>query len=347
MTNSRAISFRVIFVLAAIYNFAFGLWAGIYPLAFFRLFHLPMPRYPSIWACVGMIVGLYGIAYASVAWKPDRGAVFVWIGLAGKVLGPIGWLMAIGRGELPPRTFPVILFNDLVGWFPFLFYLIERLPQRRAVIAWSCVAVHVGACFGLLAVRGGTEAVMDFAERQAWVRQWMPIWVAAWLVWSLASMSLLALMVVWSERLIEVGVARSWTITGCLVVAVGLVCDLTGETINVTWVTRPGQSVEEFARAARWYLWLGAGAANGLYCVAGMLLSVLAWRAGQLRRWLGALGFAMWTVGLGLTAATIFDYRLGMIATGGATMALFIPWAACLGCRLGAERVRIEVHSQG
>ena len=165
----------MIFGLAAIYNFAFGLWASVFPLSFFRLFELAMPRYPSIWACVGMIVGVYGIAYAYVAWRPDRGAVFVWIGLAGKVLGPIGWLMAVGRGELPPRTFPVILLNDLVWWFPFLFFLIERLPPRRAVIAWSCVTIHVGACLGLLAVRGGTAAVTDFGERQAWVSQWMQI----------------------------------------------------------------------------------------------------------------------------------------------------------------------------
>jgi hypothetical protein len=250
------------------------------------------------------------------------------------VLGPIGWLMAVGRGELPPRTFPVILFNDLVWWFPFLFFLIERLPQRRAVIAWACVGIHVGACLGLLAVRGGTEAVPDLVERQAWVKQWTPIWVAAWLVWSLASMSLLALMVVWSERLIEMGVARTHAIFGCVVVAAGLVCDLTGETLNVAWVTRPGHSVDDFARYARLYLWLGAGAANGLYCVGGLWLSSLAWRVSQLRGWLGALGFAMWTVGFALTAATIGDHRVSMIVTGAGTMILFIPWAAGLATRL-------------
>jgi hypothetical protein len=338
MADSRANAFRVIFALAAIYNFAFGLWAGLFPLAFFRLFNLAAPRYPSIWACVGMIVGLYSVAYAYVARWPDRGAVIVWIGLAGKVLGPIGWLMAVGRGELPPRTFPVILFNDLIWWFPFLFYLVERLPQRRAVIAWVCVGIHVGACLGLLAVRGGTEAVTDFAERQAWVKQWMPIWVAAWLVWSLASMSLLALIIVWSEGLLEFGVARMHAIAGCLVVATGLACDLAGETVNVAWVTRPGQSVDDFARFARLYLWLGAGAANGLYCIGGLWLSLLAWRVGQLRGWLALLGFAMWTVGFGLTAATSIDHRVGMIVTGAGTMALFIPWAAGLAVCLGGSK---------
>ena len=43
MMDSRAGMFRIIFSLAAIYNLAFGLWASVFPLAFFRLFDLAMP----------------------------------------------------------------------------------------------------------------------------------------------------------------------------------------------------------------------------------------------------------------------------------------------------------------
>src|SRR5690242_8727015 len=111
-------AYRWLFGLAALYNLAFGVWAGFFPYAFFTLFDLEPPRYPSLWACLGMVVGVYALAYAHVAWKPEGGSLLVGIGLLGKVLGPCGWLAAVGRGELPPRTFPLILANDLVWWFP-------------------------------------------------------------------------------------------------------------------------------------------------------------------------------------------------------------------------------------
>src|SRR5947209_6621286 len=122
--------YRTLFALAALYNTAFGLWAGFFPRSFFALFDLEPPRYPSIWACLGMVVGVYAIAYAWVAWKPGEGTLLVFIGLLGKVLGPLGWLATVASGELPPRTFPLVLANDLVWWFPFLFYLLRGLPAR-------------------------------------------------------------------------------------------------------------------------------------------------------------------------------------------------------------------------
>src|SRR5262249_42503837 len=148
-------------------------------------------RYPSIWACVGMVVGVYAIAYAYVVWKPERGDVFAVIGLLGKVLGPIGWLVAVWREELPPRTFPLILANDLIWWFPFLFYLLRRIEIRRLVIAWIIVLIHIIACVALLAVSGGTEVEPDIAARAEWVARHVAAWTATWFAWSLASMSLL------------------------------------------------------------------------------------------------------------------------------------------------------------
>jgi len=48
----RAVLYRLTFALAAVYNVAFGLWAGLWPHAFFELFELEPPRYPSLWACL-------------------------------------------------------------------------------------------------------------------------------------------------------------------------------------------------------------------------------------------------------------------------------------------------------
>ncbi len=52
--GSRRVAFRFLFGLSALYNVGFGLWAGLFPRAFFEVFALDPPRYPSIFACLGM-----------------------------------------------------------------------------------------------------------------------------------------------------------------------------------------------------------------------------------------------------------------------------------------------------
>jgi hypothetical protein len=131
-----------IFGLAAAYNLAFGLWAGFFPLHFFTLFDLDPPRYPSLWSCLGMVVGVYGILYAHVAHNPADGKWIVGVGLLGKILGPAGWFVTVARGELPARTFPLILCNDLIWWVPFAWFLLEvRMSERRAA-RWFIRAHH-------------------------------------------------------------------------------------------------------------------------------------------------------------------------------------------------------------
>ena len=55
----RAQLYRLTFWIAAVYNIVFGLWASIWPQGFFELFELGSPSHPAIWACLGMVVGLY------------------------------------------------------------------------------------------------------------------------------------------------------------------------------------------------------------------------------------------------------------------------------------------------
>src|SRR5436190_1081386 len=95
--------------------------------------------------------------------------------------------------------------------------------HRRRTVAWVAVAVHIVACLALLLVQGGTEAVPEMAERHRWVAAHVPLWIGAWLLWMLASLSLVAFTLVWTARLRELGTPRGWTVVGCIVVASGLV----------------------------------------------------------------------------------------------------------------------------
>jgi hypothetical protein len=184
--------YRFLFGLAAAYNLAFGLWAGFFPQSFFTLFRLEPTNYPSLWACLGMVVGVYALAYAYVAWKPERGDVLIWIGLIGKVLGPLGWIKTVWEGGLPPRTFPLILLNDLIWWFPFLLYLLRNHRHRAKILTVLLVLVHLIACFGAILARSGTEVSPSLADRHLWVLRSVPLWTTVWMAWVVSSLSLLA-----------------------------------------------------------------------------------------------------------------------------------------------------------
>jgi hypothetical protein len=122
---------RTTFVAAAAYNMAWGLLTALYPQWLFRLADMEPMRYPAVFACVGMIVGLYGVVYAEVARRPERGFVLAAVGLAGKILGPIGWMTLYLRGEWPAASLVVIITNDLIWWVPFALYLRDVWPLFR------------------------------------------------------------------------------------------------------------------------------------------------------------------------------------------------------------------------
>src|SRR4051812_47968724 len=81
---------RAVFVIAGCYNIAWGLYSAVAPQWLFRFAHMPGINYPQIFACLGMVVGVYGIMYWEVARRPERGWLIAAVGMLGKVLGPIG-----------------------------------------------------------------------------------------------------------------------------------------------------------------------------------------------------------------------------------------------------------------
>ena len=78
------------FVAAGLYNIAWGLYSALDPQWLFRFAEMPPGNYPQIFACLGMVVGLYGVLYLEVARVPERGALIAAVGLTGKTLGPLG-----------------------------------------------------------------------------------------------------------------------------------------------------------------------------------------------------------------------------------------------------------------
>lgn len=119
------------FVAAGVYNICWGLYSVIDPQWLFRFAGIPLQNYPQIFACLGMVVGLYGLLYLEVARAPERGWPLAAVGFAGKLLGPVGLLYLIWNGTWPVATVVLCLTNDIIWWVPFGLYLHDSWPAFR------------------------------------------------------------------------------------------------------------------------------------------------------------------------------------------------------------------------
>ena len=114
---------QIIFLLAGVYNIGWGLFVALNPNWLFSFAGMEPINYPDVFACLGMVVGLYGIVYLEIARRPERGFLPAAVGLIGKILGPIGLTMLIAQGTWKPLTIVMCLTNDFVWWIPFTLYL--------------------------------------------------------------------------------------------------------------------------------------------------------------------------------------------------------------------------------
>jgi hypothetical protein len=314
---------KLILLLAAAYNLEFGIWAVARPADFFDCFGLDAPNHPMIWQCLGMVIGLYGAGYAWAAFRPELMKPIVAIGLAGKILGPIGWVAVVAAGDWPLRTFTLILFNDVVWWLPFGLILLEgtRLGDRiRASAPFACAGLTaLGALLMLFVLRHGLESESDPAARAAFVAFHPALWRASWEIWIGAALSLVAFYGWWAARLDRPRLGR-WAL---IIAVVGLTCDLLAESIYIGWTPLDPETMRIAAL-------LTGGAANGLYTVAGIALTLATPMTGAFR----TVTWAVWVSGAALTASTIAGSVLGMAISTAAVMALFCPWCAWMGWKL-------------
>jgi Domain of unknown function (DUF4166) len=105
--------------LAALYNLCWGFLVIVAPAWCLHLVNLdPAANLPLV-QCIGMLVGVYGLAYGIAASAPARHWPLVFVGLVGKVAGPIGAVWAIQHDALPIRFLWVNVFNDVIWLAPF------------------------------------------------------------------------------------------------------------------------------------------------------------------------------------------------------------------------------------
>ncbi len=117
---------RLWLIAAGLYNIVWGGAMSLAPVWTLKLLGVvPSGEYlwPQLWACIGMIIGVYGLGFLIASRDPARHWPIILVGLLGKVLGPIGFIAAASRGQLPWSMGANILTNDLLWWVPFTMML--------------------------------------------------------------------------------------------------------------------------------------------------------------------------------------------------------------------------------
>ena len=109
--------YRRWFYAAAIYNAAWGSAVVLFPsAAAARSADIDATDAVPLVQVIGMMVGVYAYGYYLLARDPQRYCGFIWIALAGKTLGPLGFVYSASTGALPWSFGWICVFNDLIWW---------------------------------------------------------------------------------------------------------------------------------------------------------------------------------------------------------------------------------------
>jgi hypothetical protein len=133
MANNPKLKYaKSIMLLAAIYNAVWGVVIAVDPQII--LFNYPSSSFTLILLrCIGMLVGTYALAYYFASKDPVKYWPLVVVGFIGKILGPLGSMYYILKGELTPQFLYVNLLNDLIWLVPFGWILFQVWTKRLYV----------------------------------------------------------------------------------------------------------------------------------------------------------------------------------------------------------------------
>ena len=135
--------YRRWFYAAAIYNTVWAIVVILLPAKTAQAVGVDATPFVPFVQVIGMMVGVFAIGYYLLARNPQRYCGFIWIALAGKTLGPLGFVYYAWRGVLPWSFGWTCVLNDLIWWPAF----------------WSFALRHAGAPLADLPDRARTDRV--------------------------------------------------------------------------------------------------------------------------------------------------------------------------------------------
>jgi hypothetical protein len=285
-----------------------------------------------------MVVGVYGLLYLYAAWKLEAAWPIIAVGLLGKILGPIGMLMSFGD-DWPRRLGMICVYNDLIWWLPFGLFLLRGTRVGRRIVAlapWICIVTHVAALVALAVwLQPGTLVEPVASTRAQYVSQHATAWSIGWAIWMAAAVSVTGFYAWWGGHLVRstenfsaVRVRRRTEVLATIAVvlcALGMVGDFSGEGLAILrLVELSAGNTDRYLSVERQFTLLSPGAANGLYTIGGVLLTLI---TPGLPRWVLWTMWITWLAGAAMTVAAVANNTPAIVAS---TAVLFPPLLACV-----------------
>jgi len=204
---------------------------------------------------------------------------------------------------------------------------------------WICIVTHVAALVALaLYLRPGTQIAGDATARAKYVSAFLTPWTFGWATWMASAAALVGFYAWWGARStggspVPYGSRRQTFIATAAVIiaAFGMVCDFAGEaSLILRLVEYAASDLIAFAHIERQFTLLSAAAANGLYTVGGILLTLI---TTNLPRWVRWAMWITWAAGAAMTFAAFADFVPGLVISTAVLFPLFLVWVAWLGAR--------------
>lgn len=118
---------KVVFALAAAFNFLVGLPLLLAPVAFYTALNQPVPTDLLSVQTSALLISVFGVGYAMVARDPPRNRAIVWLGLLGKAPLPLMVWLQVQAGKAAMSAFQLTL-GDLLFAVLFVVFLV-RTPK--------------------------------------------------------------------------------------------------------------------------------------------------------------------------------------------------------------------------
>jgi hypothetical protein len=195
------------------------------------------------------------------------------------------------------------------------------------VLAWLNVVLHALALvLALVGLRPGSPLV-PLAERLQYLSGSPPAWTLGWAAWVLCALALVAFFAALAHRLPEQAPAAPLAVTLAAAGAVlDLFCDAAYISVLPRLAARQPPAAETFLAVEQLANVGGLVAANGMYAVGTLLLTLCLRNRGGLPPGVVACGWGVFLFGMVLVAAGFLgEPRLAELATGPA-IGLFCVW---------------------
>ena len=88
------------------------------------------PQEIFLWQGTGLVIFLFGVGYLIASTNPRHHWVAILTGLLAKVLGPVGIVWSVMKGQVPSTVLLLLPWNDVIWWLPFGLILFRIFQER-------------------------------------------------------------------------------------------------------------------------------------------------------------------------------------------------------------------------